>query len=167
MVNIIIPFKRTFGSTYNSWSTFLQVVTEKWLLFIIIRKIFVVTTINVHGARHLTFFGITYKSLNFNCIFSAKYRSKNVIWLLILKVFKSTIRSSSSKPNSFSFYDLRQSDICKSIYFDHIMSFICAKRPNIPTTYIRYTFSSNHNIDKSSCGLCFWVSEPCQAFLTY
>ena len=83
MVNIIIPFKRTFGSTYNSWSTFLQVVTEKWLLFIIIRKIFVVTTINVHGARHLTFFGITYKSLHFNCIFSAKYRSKNVIWLLI------------------------------------------------------------------------------------
>ena len=25
---------------------------------------------------------------------------------------------------------------------------------------IRYTFSSNHNIYKSSCGLCFWASDP-------
>ena len=24
--------------------------------------------------------------------------------------------------------------------------------------YIRYTFSSNHNIHKSLCGLCFWAS---------
>ena len=26
--------------------------------------------------------------------------------------------------------------------------------------YIRYTFSSNHNIHKSLCGLCFWASDP-------
>ena len=25
---------------------------------------------------------------------------------------------------------------------------------------IRYTFSSNHNIHKSSCGFCFWASDP-------
>ena len=25
---------------------------------------------------------------------------------------------------------------------------------------IRYTFSSNHNIYKSWCGLCFWSSDP-------
>ena len=24
----------------------------------------------------------------------------------------------------------------------------------------RYTFSSNHNIHKSFCGLCFWASDP-------
>ena len=30
------------------------------------------------------------------------------------------------------------------------------------TVYIdtRYTFPSNHNIHKSSCGLCFWTSNP-------
>ena len=26
--------------------------------------------------------------------------------------------------------------------------------------YIRYTFLSNHNIHKSSCGLCLWASDP-------
>ena len=26
--------------------------------------------------------------------------------------------------------------------------------------YTRYTFSSNHNIHKSLCGLCFWASDP-------
>ena len=25
---------------------------------------------------------------------------------------------------------------------------------------VRYTFSSNHNIHKGSCGLCFWASDP-------
>ena len=25
---------------------------------------------------------------------------------------------------------------------------------------IRYTFSSNHNDHKSSCGLCFWAPDP-------
>ena len=78
MVDVIIPFKRTFGSTYNSWGTFLQVVTEKWLLFIIIWKIFVVTTIIVHGARHFTFLGITYKSLHFDSIFSVKLECDQV-----------------------------------------------------------------------------------------
>ena len=24
----------------------------------------------------------------------------------------------------------------------------------------RYTFSSNHNIHKSLCGLCFWAPDP-------
>ena len=72
MIDVIIPFKRTFRSLYNSWGTFLQVVTEKWLLFIIIWEIFVVTTINVHGAGHFTFLGVTYKSFNFDGIFSAK-----------------------------------------------------------------------------------------------
>ena len=27
-------------------------------------------------------------------------------------------------------------------------------------TYTRYNFSSNHNIHKSSCGLCFWSPDP-------
>ena len=27
-------------------------------------------------------------------------------------------------------------------------------------TFIRYTFSSNHYIHQSSCGLCFWVPDP-------
>ena len=32
---------------------------------------------------------------------------------------------------------------------------------NILYTYtIRYIFSSNHNIHKSSSGLCFWASDP-------
>ena len=26
--------------------------------------------------------------------------------------------------------------------------------------YVRYTFLSNHNIHKSSCGLCFWALDP-------
>ena len=26
--------------------------------------------------------------------------------------------------------------------------------------HIRHTFSSNHSIHKSSCGLCFWASDP-------
>ena len=26
--------------------------------------------------------------------------------------------------------------------------------------YVRYTFSSNHNIHKNSCGLCFWAPDP-------
>ena len=26
--------------------------------------------------------------------------------------------------------------------------------------YVRYIFSSNHNIHKSSCGLCFWAPDP-------
>ena len=26
--------------------------------------------------------------------------------------------------------------------------------------YIRYTFSSNHNLHKSSCRLCFWAQDP-------
>ena len=26
--------------------------------------------------------------------------------------------------------------------------------------YLRYTFLSNHTIHKSSCGLCFWASDP-------
>ena len=30
--------------------------------------------------------------------------------------------------------------------------------PNL-VKYIRYVFSSNHNIHKSSCGLCFWSSD--------
>ena len=25
---------------------------------------------------------------------------------------------------------------------------------------IRYTFSSNHNVHKSSCGRCFWAPDP-------
>ena len=28
------------------------------------------------------------------------------------------------------------------------------------TTYIRYSLSSNQNCLKSSCGLCFWASDP-------
>ena len=31
---------------------------------------------------------------------------------------------------------------------------------DVPNTYIRYTFSSNHNIHISLCKLCFWASEP-------
>ena len=26
--------------------------------------------------------------------------------------------------------------------------------------YTRYTFSSNHNIYQSLCGLCFWAPDP-------
>ena len=26
--------------------------------------------------------------------------------------------------------------------------------------YLRYTFSSDHNVHKSSCGLCFWAPHP-------
>ena len=37
-------------------------------------------------------------------------------------------------------------------YFVYVIVFI--KR------YDRYTFSSNHNIHKSSCGLCFWALDP-------
>ena len=28
------------------------------------------------------------------------------------------------------------------------------------TRFTTYTFSSNHNIHKSSCGMCFWASNP-------
>ena len=28
------------------------------------------------------------------------------------------------------------------------------------STIVRYTFSSNRNIHKSSCGLCFWAPDP-------
>ena len=26
--------------------------------------------------------------------------------------------------------------------------------------YVRYTFSSHHNVHKSLCGLCFWGPDP-------
>ena len=37
-----------------------------------------------------------------------------------------------------------------------------APKINIDTnvSFFRYTFSSNPNIHKSSCGLCFWAPDP-------
>ena len=32
--------------------------------------------------------------------------------------------------------------------------------PTLYYRYVRYTFSSNHNIHKISCGLCFWTLDP-------
>ena len=37
----------------------------------------------------------------------------------------------------------------------HIITTVC-----FCTTEIRWTFSSNHNIHKSLCGLCFWSPDP-------
>ena len=31
---------------------------------------------------------------------------------------------------------------------------------NLYVPFDRYTFLSNHNIHKSSCGLCFWALDP-------
>ena len=34
------------------------------------------------------------------------------------------------------------------------------KQPASNTYIIDILFASNHNIHKSSCGLCFWASDP-------
>ena len=35
------------------------------------------------------------------------------------------------------------------------------------TKYIRYTFTSNHNVHKSWCGLYFWAPEPLIALIKF
>ena len=49
-------------------------------------------------------------------------------------------------------------------YFDLKLSIylVCNKLDLIipKTKYIRYTFSTNHNIHKSLYGLCIWASDP-------
>ena len=44
--------------------------------------------------------------------------------------------------------------------FDEIFKYLPNKNEWRKRMYIRYTFSSNHNIHKSMYGLCFWASSP-------
>ena len=71
-----------------------------------------------------------------------------------------------------NFETLKAGDISSSINFFFLKSGACNATRRMtfrrsPNRYVRpkrptldKLFSSNHNIQKSSCGLCFWASYP-------
>ena len=94
--------------------------------------------------------GLMFEYYSFNHTASFELRKDKFTWQCLATV---TIAKSWYHPKIQSMLSIIHLFKCQELIFSLLLRTQICKN-------IRYTFSSNHNIHKSSCGLCFWASDP-------